>query len=169
MRPIPWSCIPPVAALLGACGGTAVQPAEGVDSGTDAHVDAGQPGNDAGGVDAPADSPLDAPGYLACMDSSGQVDASLKACHSDSECVIEQEQTDCCGTILYVGIASASVSGFDACEVSWLAHFPGCGCDSGQTKTEDGTVTYPGMDAGAPRVHCIDFTTSGGVCMTYTP
>jgi hypothetical protein len=156
-----------------------VQPAEGPDGGTDAQVDAPQPGNDAGGVDAPADSnapldapadsPLDAPAYLACMDASGQVDGSLKACHSDSDCVIKQEQTDCCGTVLYVGIASASASQFDACQVSWLAHFPGCGCDSGQTKTEDGKVTLPGMDAGAPQVHCTDFTMTGGVCLTYTP
>jgi hypothetical protein len=103
------------------------------------------------------------------MDGSGQVDASLKACHADSDCVIEEEQTDCCGTILYVGIASAFVSEYTACETAWLAHFPGCGCDSGQTKTEDGKTTYPGMDGGAPRVHCTDFTTNGGVCMTYTP
>jgi hypothetical protein len=164
-----WNGIPTLAVLLAACGGTTAQSA--TDAGAaDAGADTVQPGTDAGGVDGAADSPLDAPpGYLACMDGSGQVDGSLKACKSDADCVIKQEQTDCCGTILYVGINSTSASAFDACEAAWLAHFPACGCDSGQTKTEDGKVTYPGADASAPLVHCTDFTMNGGVCMTYTP
>jgi hypothetical protein len=169
MRPAPWTCIPLVAALLAACGGTTVQTAAGTDGGTDAHVDAGQPGDDAGRSDAAVDSPLDAPEYLACMDASGHVDPSLKACNSDLDCIIKREQTDCCGTVLYVGLASASASQFDSCEASWLAHFPACGCDSAQTNTEDGKMTYPWMDAGAPQVRCTDFTSAGGLCLTYTP
>jgi hypothetical protein len=183
MRPTPWNRIALVAALA-SCGGSTVQSASGGDGGTDAQADAGPPGTDAGppgtdagppgddsgGLDAPADVPLDSPAYLACMDPSGQVDGSLKACKTDSDCVIKQEQTDCCGTVLYVGIASPSASQFDACQTSWLAHFPACGCATGQSKTEDGTVTYPWtMDAGMPQVHCTDFTMSGGVCLTYTP
>jgi hypothetical protein len=160
-----------LALLLPACGGSTAPSAAGVDGGTDAQADAAAP------VDAPLDSPLDAPAYLACMDAMGLVDVSLKACKGDSDCVIEQEQADCCGTILYVGLASASVSRFAACEASWVAHFPGCGCDSGQTKTEDGKVTYPGMDAGAPEVGCVVTVAadgsnpagSSGVCMTFTP
>jgi hypothetical protein len=167
MRPIRWNRTSLVAALLAACGGSVAQTAAAPDGGHDARADSGQP-DDAGAVDAPADASLDAE-YLACMDASGQVDASLKACKSDSECVIKQEQTDCCGTVLYVGIASASASRFDACQPSWLAHFPGCGCASAQTNTEDGKMSYRWMDAGAPQVHCTDFTMSGGVCMTYTP
>jgi hypothetical protein len=169
MRPTSWRCAPLVAALLAACGGTTAQPAEGVDGSTDAHADGGQPGDDTGGPDAPADAPVDAPEYLTCMDASGHVDASLKACHGDSDCVIKPEQTDCCGTVLYVGIASASASRFDACEASWLAHFPACGCASAQTNTEDGKMSYSWMDASAPQVHCTNFTSAGGVCMTYTP
>jgi hypothetical protein len=171
MTPSSWNGIPTVAIAmaLAACGGTTAQPATVDAGGPDAHADVVQPGDDAAGGDAPADSPLDAPGYLACMDPSGQVDGSLKACKSDAECVMKQEQIDCCGTILYVGIASSSASAFDACEAAWEAHFPGCGCDSGQTNTEDGKVTYPFGDAAAPKVHCTDFTLNGGVCMTYTP
>jgi hypothetical protein len=166
-----WSNrIPLLAALLLGCGGSTAQSAAGADGGPDAHADAAQPGDDAESTDAPADSPLDAPAYLACMDASGQVDPSLKACQTAADCVIEQEQADCCGTILYVGLASASASRFAACEASWVAHFPGCGCASGQTKTEDGKVTYPGMDAGAPQVACNFYApTNSNRCMTYTP
>jgi hypothetical protein len=154
-----WSMV--AAAALAACGGTAIDT-----SATDAGGGDDSATADAGGDDAAGDS--GDMGYLACMDASGQLDDSLKTCQSDTDCVIEQEQTDCCGTILYAGVNLASVSKFGACEASWVAHFPGCGCASGQTKTEDGTVTHPGTDAGAPQVHCADFTSNGGICLTFT-
>ena len=155
--------------LLAACGGTTSQPVATDAGGQDARVDGVAPGDDvsdAASIDAPLDSPA---GYLACMSESGQLDGLLKACQSDSDCVIEQEQTDCCGTILYVGVDTASVAAFSACEAAWVAHFPGCGCASNQTKTEDGKATVLGSDASAPQVHCTDFTMNGGVCMTFTP
>ena len=155
---------------LMACGGStaeSVNPTDG--GGRDAQVDGAPadsaPGSDVAVVDAPADSPA----YLACMSATGQLDDSLKTCQSDTDCVIKQEQTDCCGTILYVGVDKASAAQFDTCEAAWVAHFPGCGCASNQTKTEDGKSTALGMDSGGPEVHCIDFTMSGGICMTYTP
>jgi hypothetical protein len=161
-----WRSIAAVA--LVACGGTAADVSDGGGSdaaSTDAQsMDAAA--NDASPGDATSDSA--APGYLACMSASGQLDESLKTCQSDSDCDIEREQTDCCGTILYVGVNAGSVAMFDTCEASWVGHFPGCGCDSGQSTTEDGKTTYPGADAGAPQVHCADFTSNGGVCLTYT-
>jgi hypothetical protein len=148
------------ALALAACGGTAVE-ATTDGGGDDASA------SDAGAGDAAPDS-ADA-GYLACFSASGQLDDSFKQCQTDSECVIEQEQTDCCGTILYVGVTTSSVASFDSCEAAWVAHFPGCGCASGQTMTEDGQTTHPGTDAAAPAVHCADFTENGGICLTYTP
>jgi hypothetical protein len=134
-----------VAVVVVACGGTIGSSDGGVDGGP--------------GADAAQDA-----GYLACFDSSGTLDASLKVCQSDPDCVIEQESVDCCGTILYVGVAASSVASFTACEASWEAHFPPCGCASNQTRTEDGKTSTQGSDAGAPAVRC-----SGGACMTYTP
>jgi hypothetical protein len=156
---------------LTACGGVAADPVNPVDGGGhDAQADGPSADDDAAAADAaPVDASTDSPAYLACMNQMGQVDASLKTCHADTDCVIVQEQIDCCGTILYLGIASVSSSEYAACEAAWVAHLPACGCSSDQTKTEDGKTNYPGMDAAAPRVHCIDFTMSGGVCMTYTP
>jgi len=155
-------------ALVAACGGTTTPGTAGTDaSAHDASSDGAPSGDDGGG---PAtDAAGDAPGYLACMDGTGKLDTSLKTCATDADCLIEQEQTDCCGTTLYVGVSTASKAAFDACEASWLAHFPPCGCDSGQTKTEDGKVWLPGQDASAPLVHCTDFTSSGGICLTYSP
>src|SRR5262249_40129452 len=134
----------------------------------DARTDAGGPADDSGSVDASADAPADAPAYLACMNASGAIDPALKACKSDSDCIIKEEQTDCCGSIRYVGLASSVGSRFDVCEAAWLAHFPACGCDSGRTETEDGSFFLPGQDAGTMHVRCTNFTASGGMCMTLT-
>jgi len=154
---------------LVACGGSTAEPVNPTDGGGhDAQGDS-SPGSDAAADVAIVDAPGDSPGYLACMSATGQLDDTLKTCQSDTDCVIKQEQTDCCGTILYVGVNTASAADFDACEAAWVSHFPGCGCASNQTKTEDGKTAVLGTDAGAPKVHCIDFTMSGGVCMTYTP
>jgi hypothetical protein len=158
------SCGSTVSGSGGAAGGTtATTSSSGSSSGTtptsSSSSSSGTIASD-GGDDA---------GYLACMSTSGQLNESLKACQSDGDCAIEQEQTDCCGTILYVGVSTNAVSAFTACEAVWVAHFPGCGCASNKTSTEDGKTSTIGSDAGAPAVHCIDFTMSGGICQTYTP
>src|SRR5262252_705300 len=78
-----------------------------------------------GGVDAGPDA-----GYLACMDDQGNLAADFKTCHTDADCVVKQEMTDCCGTILFVGVSTTRTTAFAACETAWEAHFPGCGCAS---------------------------------------
>ena len=145
--------------LMLACGGTI-----GPNVGDDDYIgpDAGQDANQT------ADTSV-ADASLVCFDSSGDLDYSLKSCQSEADCVIEKHQVDCCGTILYVGVSASDAAQFGACEAAWTSTLPACGCASGQTKTEDGKVTYPNDDASAPAVHCTDFTMSGGVCLTYTP
>jgi hypothetical protein len=157
------------ALVASACGGsTATNKTDA--GGPDAQTEDAQPQDAQPVVDAQpaADAPAEA-GYLACFSSSGQLSDSLKPCQADSDCVIEQEQTDCCGTILYVGVNSASATEFQGCETAWVAHFPGCGCASNKMTTEDGKTANPGVDGGAPQVHCADFTMSGGICLTFTP
>jgi len=149
-------CVGFALAVMAGCGGaTAGGPSDA--SPAEAAVDSG-----------PADAGPDAP-YLACMSASGQLNASLKTCTTDADCVIKEEQTDCCGTTLYVGVSNTQAAAFDTCEAQWVAHFPGCGCASNQTGTEDGKTGRQGDDGGAPQVRCTDFTSNGGVCMTYRP
>jgi hypothetical protein len=111
------------------------------------------------------DASPDAQAYLACMSVSGQIDTSLKTCNTASDCVVEREQTDCCGAILDVGVNSASVSKFIACETAWVAHFPDCVCMPNAVTTEDGT-TLP--DGTAPGVQCF-VASDSGLCLTYFP
>jgi len=119
------------------------------------------PSEDAGDDDATADAALDAK-YLACFDSSGQTDPSLKVCKTWSDCVVVQHQTDCCGTILYVGVSSTSAASFQKCEGNWDEHFPPCDCASNTRKTEDGHDVAPGDEVG-PVADC-----DAGLCMTQT-
>jgi hypothetical protein len=163
MRGIPGVGL--LAIALVACGGSEVSSASPRDGGSDGAADDAPVGADS----APSDAPTDAPVYLACMDSSGQLDGALKRCQSDAECVIKHHTTSCCGSVTYVGIASASVSPFVTCETAWGAHFPACECASGAPKTEDGKSLGIGADAGTPQVHCIDFTSNGGICQTFLP
>ncbi len=153
--------------LSGACGGTTAPNDQTDASSHDAQVQDVQPASDSAlVVDAPA---VVEAGYLACFSDTGQLSDSLKPCQGDSDCTIQQEQTDCCGTLLYVGVDTASASLFQMCESAWVAHFPGCGCASNKMTTEDGKSTNSGVDGGAPQVHCADFTMNGGICLTYTP
>jgi hypothetical protein len=116
----------------------------------------------AGGTTTATDAGSDAPAYLACMDSMGQLDDSLKTCQSDADCVLLLEQLDCCGTILFVGVAQTAAAMFATCESAWVASFPGCGCATNQNRTEDGKTGFDMEDAGGPGVHC-----AGGLCLSY--
>jgi hypothetical protein len=165
-----WSCVAFAMLGLTACGGIAT----GTDGGS---TDAAH-NRDAGSVDARGDGGHDADAhvadasveaaYLACMGDAGKLDDSLKVCKSSADCVIKQEQVDCCGSILYVGVNAASAAKFDGCEAVWAAHFPGCGCPP-INMTEDGNNVSFGPDASVVHVHCADFTSSGGICLTSLP
>ena len=152
---------------VAACGGSTAPASPGDAGGREAHGGDGAPLEDTGS-DAARDGAADA-SYLACFNANGRLDASIKACQVDGDCLIKQEQTDCCGSLLEVGVNAMYAGTFAACEDAWVAHFPGCGCASGTTLTEDGKTSTPGSDAGPPQVRCTDFTTSGGVCLTFTP
>ena len=153
------------AIVLVACSGGEVSTTGTGDAGIDGASSDAATGADGGAVDASTD----APAYLACMDSSGALDGSLKHCQSAADCVIKQHTTSCCGDVTYVGVATAAASQFTTCETAWDMHFPGCGCASGPPKTEDGKSVGFGADAGTPEVRCVDFTSNGGICQTFLP
>ena len=143
------------ALMLAACGTSGAGPgsSDGGNLEDVVSVDGGQ-----------ADVTADASAYLACFSATGQLSAALKSCQADGDCVTSIEFTDCCGSILYVGVSAASAGRFDACQKAWQAHFFGpCQCPPKGTMTEDGR-TIAGMDASSPQVHC-----ATGGCMTFAP
>ncbi len=151
------------ALVLLACGGKAGDSGTGTDAGADSTSD-GTPSDtasDTGTVDGPSDT------AEGCFDDAGTVPSvPFKQCGGDGDCVVVQHQTDCCGTIVLMGVAKSKSSAFSTCETAWQKHFPPCGCAPGPTKTEDGkTPTDPGKAV----VKCTDFTSGGGICKTSSP
>jgi hypothetical protein len=103
--------------------------------------------------------------YDECMSADGTVSASMKSCNVDNDCRAVAEQTDCCGSLLYVGVANFSSGLFTECEASWASQYPPCKC-LGSAKTEDGKPTE--MNGSTASVHCVA-TSGGNTCMTSTP
>jgi hypothetical protein len=103
--------------------------------------------------------------YDECMSASGTVASSVKSCSGDQDCRAVAEQTDCCGSVLWVGVANVSSGLFAACETSWASQYPPCSC-AASAKTEDGKATA--TNGSTASAHCVS-TSGGNVCMTTTP
>ncbi len=133
--------------LLAACGGKVDAPT------TDAASDTGA-SDTAVSDSAPADT---AP--LACVDDKGQMPLSLKACGSDADCSQSVRQTDCCGTMLAVGVHKDLAAAFGTCERARQKELPLCDCLPKPLAAEDGSLIPAD---GAAKVRC-EF----GNCRTY--
>ena len=167
---IVWSLLPFV--LSTACGGSVENGSPASDGGSDdapasdASSDvapADGPSQDAAGDTAPDVSP-DAPpdGPYVCQPQGAYV-MDLKACKSDAECEVREHVVNCCGTKIWVGVATAAAAAFGLCEHAWDASLPACGCEADPTTTETGAQP---ADVSGVAVVCTYWTMSGGVCMT---
>jgi hypothetical protein len=124
------------------------------DGGSDATTDAT---SDSTTGDAPIDGGR-------CWDEAGNWIFDDKSCGSDADCTTATHRTTCCSTEI-VGVAKSKLADFTTCEGSWSAQFPACDCPATQPTAEDGKT----IEAGTAVVHCTNFTSSGGVCMTTAP
>jgi len=155
---------------LDACGGSTASIGGSPDGG--GHDGGSESGpsddGDAEAMDASPEDTGNGSGYLACMNGNGQLDAAVKGCSTDGDCIAEIEGLDCCGSMRYVGISTSQASAFAACDAAWEAHvhYNECDCRALPPVTEDGK---PVSDPSAVEVHCTDFTNGSGVCMTYQP
>jgi len=87
-------------------------------------------------------------------DCDSYFDELDRSCQSPDDCTLVQHQTDCCGGILVMGIASSSSSDFSAVEQYCAAQFPACGCAARGLELEDGTLIDFGSSAYA--AECVD-------------
>lgn len=134
--------------LLAACGGKVDAPT------TDAAT------SDTGASDtAVSDSaPPDAT-PLACVDDKNQMPLSLKTCGGDGECSQSLRMTDCCGSMLAVGVHKDFAAAFGECERERQKGLPLCDCIPKPLAAEDGS---PIPADGAASVRC-----ELGYCRTY--
>jgi len=135
--------------LVASCGGRTTDPES---------IDGGAAKDSATVVDT---SKPDAP--IECVDKSGNLPVSLKACSSDADCAMRERQSDCCGSLTLVGIRAELAAAFSVCEEDRRKGLPLCDCLSQPTRAEDGRE----VSGFSPKVKCTDFTSSGGICKTY--
>ena len=147
------------AMLLAACSSSSSSGGGETDGGTDVGSDATAETTIDTGKDAPVDGAV-------CWDEAGNWIYDYKACTSDADCTTAEYRKDCCGTIEIIGIAKSRLADYPACETSWANHFAPCNCPPGAMTAEDGKSV---SDPTAALVHCTNFTSSGGVCMSYAP
>lgn len=94
-------------------------------------------------------------------DCDNYFDELDRSCQSADDCTLVQHQTDCCGGILVMGIASTAAPDFSAVEQYCAAQFPACGCAARGLLLEDGTLIDFGSSAYA--VECV-----AGRCRSHT-
>jgi hypothetical protein len=83
-----------------------------------------------------------------------------KACAKTADCVLVTHTIDCCGSGKAIGLAASDEAAFKAEEAKCAATYPGCGCPTGPTRTEDGSKAP--MTANAVAVECV-----AGICTSY--
>jgi hypothetical protein len=138
-----------ISLLLAACGGK---------TDTTPTTDSGAVVSDTG---TSSDTSIDA--AAACFTGDTVTSVPYKVCSNDSDCTFLLHQTDCCGNSTWVGVAKSQKVEVQACEDAARSKFPACGCPASQPKAEDGSlIDFSGM----PAVHCVDRTSSSGICKT---
>ncbi len=109
---------------------------------------AGKAGSSSGGKSTGGTSNPDQP------NCSTDFDALDRSCTSAEDCVLVEHQTDCCGTVLIMGLPDSEQAAFDALEQYCAAQFPLCNCAPQGMKLEDGSVIEFGSSAAS--VACVD-------------
>ncbi len=101
-----------------------------------------------------------------CFGADGKyVQSALNVCDQNTVCEMVEHQIDCCGNVMLVGIDAAQKAQFEACEAAWGATLPECDCPMGlpQIQQPYGETVNSASDA---IVDCLNWTMSGGVCIT---
>ena len=109
---------------------------------------AGKAGSANGGTSSGGTSNHDQP------DCDADFDALDRSCKSANDCRLVEHQTDCCGTVLIMGLHSAAEPGFAALEQYCAAQFPLCGCAARGMMLEDGSLIDFGSTAAV--ADCVD-------------
>jgi hypothetical protein len=125
----------------------------------------GAGGSTGGSAGESEDAAPDGSSFSDCFNRQGMFsNYDLKICNPVlNECIFAAHQTDCCGSITYVGLQKDQKAKFDECEAAWRQTFPPCGCAPGPSTVEQaGTVSGESEVA----VDCVNCTTTTCVCVT---
>ena len=96
-----------------------------------------------------------------CFDANGNVPPSSKACTTDADCQVVYYTEDCCGTQRLAGVNKQSVAQVTACTADRASKFPGCGCESRGSVTDDGS-----RSSSSPSLTVIHLECTNHQCVT---
>lgn len=134
--------------------------APSTDSGAD--VTANDTGTDGGDDASEPDASESDAGEIVCTGEGEPVFPTFdRTCSGPEDCTIALHQSDCCGSIVALGIAASEREAFDAAEAICQPMWPGCRCAPQPTMADDGTNASLG---GEPVVEC-----NAGTCTTTYP
>lgn len=132
---------------LVACGGSVDAPGSTADASGDTSADVASDAL----PDATPDASDASDGAIAC--NAGTFPTFPRTCAADTDCVVAVHETNCCGTLVALGMRADQQGAFDAAESICRAQYPGCGCASQGITADDGTKsdgTHPA------RAVCVD-------------
>jgi len=118
-------------------------------------ADTGTQPADLGPSDAPADGPVST---LTCGPAR-PFPSFGRACASSADCAAVVHQSDCCGTMVAIGIRASERAQFEASEQACRATYPLCMCAPRQLQADDGSLL---RDDKEMAVAC-----RAGVCTSY--
>ena len=95
-----------------------------------------------------------------CTAQGLQEPKPVKTCAASSDCDFAIETLDCCGSLMFTGIAKFAKPGYDALEKTCVSTMGLCNCPPAPTKLDDGSV----LTTNAVPVTCVN-----GACTTGKP
>jgi hypothetical protein len=93
------------------------------------------------------------------MSACQQIDRLDRSCSTEADCVAVKHVANCCGTARIIGLRASQQASFAALESQCDASYPACGCATGATTSDDGSVIKADAQAG---VTCVQ-----GKCTTF--
>jgi hypothetical protein len=81
-------------------------------------------------------------GAVACWGATQTFPKFDRRCATDSDCVLVNHQSDCCGSTLAMAVNRDAVGAFNAAEATCERQYPGCACAPIGVFVEDGTRVY---------------------------
>lgn len=88
-----------------------------------------------------------------------------RSCEHTYECALVEHQSDCCGSIRWMGVPSRLAAEFDAAEAQCRASYEECHCDPSYAVEEDADYDVGGDDRDVIAASCM----AGEYCLSLIP
>lgn len=88
-----------------------------------------------------------------------------RSCDHTNECMLVEHESDCCGSIRWMGIPTRLEAEFDEAEAACRASYPACHCDPSYAVEEDADYDVDADDRDVIAAACM----AGEYCLSLVP